>query len=87
MAKTLTHGEAWFLWYQSIAMVDGAFVATLKIKIPPPMTKEEAGEYYNKKLFAYWMTQLCDDIPVAFKAEAVSLMMFGNPDKAKLFKA
>ena len=49
MKSEMTHGEAWFLEYQSEEMVNGVFVPTIKIKIPPVMSHKEAMEYYNKK--------------------------------------
>ncbi len=82
----MTHGEAWFIQYQSEVMIDGVFVPTIEIEIPKPMSRSEAARYYNTKLFAYWMDCLDDSIPIMQKAEAISRMMFRDPNKHEMFK-
>lgn len=82
----MKHGEAWYLREQSVEMIKGEFVPTLDISIPPPMDREEAGRYYNTKLFAYWMTQLDDRLSIHRKAQIISALMFGHVEKYKHFK-
>jgi len=83
----MTHGEAWFEQKQKLQNADSFDDCHINERgLPPKMSKEDAGYYYNTKLFAYWMDRLKDNISIMKKKEIIGLFMFGHTDRHKLFK-
>ena len=83
----MTYGEEWFARKQAVLKNPKLDCETLTDKtLPPRMSREEAGRYYNTKLFAYWMDRLDDNLSIYRKKQIISLFMFGHIDRYKLFK-
>lgn len=74
----LKHGEAWFAVEQSVELINGEFIPSLKIKIPDPMPREEALTYYGAKLRSYWMENLDERIPVRMREKALDYLIKGG---------
>lgn len=90
----MTYGEAHIAEQHSLVMEDGVWIKKVRIASKPkPMSRKldgkggsEAGRYYNTKMFAFWMDFLDEKLSLAHKQQIISLFMFGNTDKHKLFK-
>lgn len=79
-----TYGELWYEQKQDIDLSQENYKKTRGL--PPRMKHIDAVKYYNKKLFAYWLDKLDDDISIPRKRKIINLYMFGLGDKHKLFK-
>jgi len=71
----MTHGEAWYkaTRYDKLNLAN-AFNAPSNL--PKKMTREEAGKYYNDKLFDYWLTQMSNGISKKRKTSALKYLIY-----------
>ena len=82
----MTHGEVWYERKLDVELNDFDDERTVNYKLPEPMNREDAGKYYNKKLFAYWMDQIDDSLSILKKSKIINRYMFGQKNKHQLFK-
>lgn len=83
----MTYGEACIKEQQSMELKNGKWEKTIYIDNKPrPMSKEDAGIYYNTKLFNYWIKHISDEIPKSKRENYLKMRMFGRPTYAKLLE-
>ena len=84
----MTHGEAWYknkLKLQETETLD-LEKEIAKMKLPPRMSHKEAVQYYNKKMFDYYVAKLKAKSPMRVKKALVSRDMFGDWSRYKEFE-
>ena len=76
MSKLMTLGEAKV--HAKTSFDDARGLEGDEVKLPPHksrMSYKDACEYYNKKLFRYWITQISDEIEPKKREKALKYLL------------
>lgn len=80
----MTHGEAWYKQKQHVDLRKQYYNGPKQL--PAPMSHDDAVNYYNEKLFNYWVTKLDDRLSIRKRAQIISVLMYGDTERYKLYR-